>query len=106
LFVVLLADQVFRPDGVIAAVGFSFSLMLFRLNGLWKNPLFFLSTCFSGDGCFTGETFPLGGSWLENDVGLEYSLFESRLDGLARLGAELLSEGGPVRHNMVIPSIG
>lgn len=45
------------------------SLVLFRLNGLWfwKNPLFFLSTFFSGGGgragsCFTGETFPLAGS--------------------------------------------
>jgi hypothetical protein len=105
LFALLLADQVLRFDGVMTA-DWSFSFTLFRLKGLWKKPLFFLRTCFSGACCFVGEVFPLGGSWLEKEVGLEYSLLESRLDGLARLTAELRSEGGPVRHSMVIPSCG
>ena len=62
LLVVLLADQVLRLDGVITEL--SFSLVLFRLKGLWlwKNPLFFLSTVFSGATCFIGDVFPLGGS--------------------------------------------
>jgi len=50
-----------------------------RLKGLWfwKKPLFFLKMRFSGllctgaGSCFVGEVFPLGGSMLENDVGLE-----------------------------------
>lgn len=56
--------------------------------------------------CLTGDCFPLGCSWLEKEVGLEYSLSESRLDGLAGLVAELLSEGGAVRQYIVMPSIG
>jgi hypothetical protein len=87
--------------------------VLLRRNGLWfwKNPLFFLRTCFSGDpaggaDCLTGDVIPLGGSILEKDVGLEYSLRESLLEGRAEVMAELRSEGGPVRQSMVIPSIG
>ena len=82
--------------------------VLFRRKGLWfwKKPLFFLSTCFSGEAaggaaCFTG----LGGSILEKEVGLEYSLRESLLEGLAEFRPER-SEGGPVRHSMVMPSMG
>ena len=30
---------------------------------------------------FVGDCFALGGSWLDNEVGLESSLCESRLDG-------------------------
>ena len=56
--------------------------------------------------CLVGDCFPLGGSWLEKDVGFEYSLCESRLGGLAGLVAELRSDGGSVRQNMVMPSIG
>jgi hypothetical protein len=104
---VLRAAHVFLFDGVTAA-GCSFSLLLLRRNGLLKKPLFFFMTCFSAGGatCFIGDVFPLGGSWLENDVGFEYSLWESRLEGLAGLCAELLSDGGPVLQNIVIPSSG
>jgi len=49
---------------------------------------------------------PLASSWLEKEVGLEYSLWESRLEGLIGLAAELRSDGGAVRHSMVIPSVG
>lgn len=55
---------------------------------------------------FVGDCFPLGGSWLDNDVGFEISLCESRLEGLYALVPELRSEGGPVRQNIVIPSVG
>ncbi len=54
-----------------------------------------------------GDVLPLGGSRLEKDVGFEYSLLSSRLEGLAPgLCAELLSDGGPVLQSIVIPSIG
>jgi hypothetical protein len=72
----------------------------------WKKPLFFFATRFSGStaigssltgstltgstlagftlgdstligSALTGDTLPLGGSWLENDVGFEYSLLSS-----------------------------
>ena len=88
-------------------------LVLLRRKGLWfwKNPLFFLRTCFSGDAaggrsCFVGEVFPLGGSMLENEVGMEYSLRESLLEGLPEVCAELRSDAGPVRQSIVMPSMG
>jgi hypothetical protein len=56
----------------------------------------------------TGDCLMLGaGSWLENEEGLEMSLWlSSRLEGRYALVAELLSDGGPVRQNIVIPSVG
>ena len=56
--------------------------------------------------CLTGDCFPLGGSWLENEVGFEYSLCESRLRGLVGLVPELRSDGASVRQNIVMPSVG
>ena len=55
---------------------------------------------------FPGDADPLGGSISENEVGLEYSLWESLLSGRAGLGIVLLSDGGPMRQNCVIPSMG
>lgn len=101
------ACQVFLP-----ACG-ALLLVLLRRKGLWfwKKPLLFLSSCFSGEAaggadCFTGETIPLGGSTLEKEAGLEYSLRESLLEGRAEVIAELRSEGGPVRQSIVMPSMG
>lgn len=89
------------------------SFVLLRLNGLWfwKKPLFFLKTRLSGldagsGSCFTGDALPLVGAMLDREVGLEYSLCESRLEGLAETTCELRSDGGPVRQSMVMPSIG
>lgn len=62
-----------------------------------------MGTPFTG---LVGDCLALGGSWLEKEVGLEHSLCESRLDGRYALVAELRSDGGPVRQNMVIPSVG
>jgi hypothetical protein len=71
--------HVFLLVGVMGLGGAWMSCLLFLLaNGLfWKNPLFFFTSCLSSRGCgigaigFPGDAEPLGGSTLENDVGLE-----------------------------------
>src|SRR5579862_6293009 len=125
VFLVEAGDHVFRlaGGGIIAGccccslTRLSLSDLLFLLNGLWlwKNPLFFFWTCFSSSlveatmaplPYLTRDCLPLGTSWLDMEVGFEYSLCESRLEGRAGLAAELRSDGGPVRQYMVIPSGG
>jgi hypothetical protein len=90
-------------------------LLFLRAKGLLKKPLFFcvdVSSSGLGSGNedwgmgLPGDAEPLGGSMLENDVGFEYSLCESLLEGRAGLGMVLRSEGGPMRQNWVMPSVG
>jgi hypothetical protein len=112
-----------RATATVSGSLYSFSCLLLRLKGLWfwKKPLFLFCTCLSagmlcggataegaGCCCFVGDCFPLGGSKLDMDVGLEYSLCESRLRGRDGLAAELRSDvdGGAVRQYMVMPSLG
>ena len=67
---------------------------------------------FGGEAAFMGlggaAGFMLTGccSTLDIEVGFDTSLWESRLDGRYALVAELRSEGGPGRQNMVMPSVG
>ncbi|KAL1844698.1 hypothetical protein VTK73DRAFT_2000 [Phialemonium thermophilum] len=118
--------HVLRPDCCDTSL-----TLFFRPKGLWfwKKPLFFLISLASGGGAaaaaaggatgayslLTGEVLPLGGSWLEKDVGFEYSLWESRLEGLSDDGALLRSDpvgrrsaavGREGRQSMVMPSSG
>jgi len=117
---------VFRREGgvhvfrlLVARGGGSISCLLFlRAKGLLKKPRFFATEPSSGgvgsaggDGgisCGTGllGDAGLGASILDNEVGFEYSLCESRLAGRTGLGIELRSDGGPMRQNCVIPSAG
>lgn len=93
--------------------GLSLSWRLLRRKGLLlKNALFFLVDLSSPGvdiAVFVGFAmdFLVGvASTLDIEVGLDTSLWESRLEGRYALVAELRSEGGPVRQNIVIPSFG
>lgn len=101
-----------RLLGVITGGSFS-CLLLLLAKGLLKKPLFF-ATVFSSIGLgsgnddwgigLPGDADPLGGSILENEFGLEYSLCESLLAGRAGLEIVLRSDGAPIRPYCVLPS--
>jgi hypothetical protein len=87
---------------------------------LEKNPDRFFWTDFSGDEDmpgsstppaggmpFVGEFFPDIGSALVYDEGREYSLWSSRLlGGVWDEMPDPVTEGGPARVNIVMPSVG